>query len=408
MTQPTKTLISFATAWGTQFGGINAFNADLLRAVAAAFFQHLRTVCVVLTATDADEQDANNSNVVLINLNARDTKNFHADLEPKVWELLQQKLSLGEQHTIDTVWLGHDRITGAIALKAAQCRGGKTALIHHMSYTHYEAHAENSAIAHQKETEQKSLFAQATYRIGIGPLLKNALNDLVEKNDATELIPGLAEISPRAQATNRFNVFMSGRLSDDAKKVKQAHLGLAGFGHAVALCDADPQYPDTLKGKHSPQMKLRGVAFENTPDDLSAEEAEQGIRRFIEGYAKRALAPSLLPFTQDRKRLFDELRDASVALMPSWHEGFGLVAWEAIAAGVPLVLSQNSGVYQLIEGINNRMFTHLVQGLDLQGQVDDPFFTDADKTKVAKAIITVARSPETQSTELKRSEPAGH
>jgi tetratricopeptide (TPR) repeat protein/glycosyltransferase involved in cell wall biosynthesis len=402
MTHPTKTLISFATAWGTKFGGINAFNADLLRAVAAAFFEHLRTVCVVLTATDADEQDAKNSNVFLINLSASDTKNFRADLEPRVWELLQQKLPLDEQHTIDTVWLGHDRITGAIALKAAQCRGGKAALIHHMSYAHYEAHAENSAIAHEKENEQKSLFTQATYRIGIGPLLKNALNDLVDKNDAAELIPGLADIVPRTQATRKFNVFMSGRLSDDAKKIKQAHLGLAGFGHAVALCDADVQYPDALKGKNSPQMKLRGVAFENMPDNRSAQDAEQDIKRFVAEHAKRALSPSLLPFTQDRERLLDELRNASAALMPSWHEGFGLVAWEAIAAGVPLVLSQNSGVYQLLDGIHNRMFTPLVQGLDLQGQVDDPFFTDADKTKVAQAIITIARSPETWRTNSAR------
>jgi glycosyltransferase involved in cell wall biosynthesis len=45
-----------------------------------------------------------------------------------------------------------------------------------------------------------------------------------------------------------------------------------------------------------------------------------------------------LPYTDDRQQLYSELSRASVALMPSWHEGFGLVAWEAIAAGVPLIV----------------------------------------------------------------------
>ena len=49
-----KTLVSFATRWGPQFGGINSFNQDLLKAFAAAFGQDIQTVCVVL---HADEEE---------------------------------------------------------------------------------------------------------------------------------------------------------------------------------------------------------------------------------------------------------------------------------------------------------------------------------------------------------------
>ena len=74
MTQPAKTLIAFATAWGTKFGGINSFNADLLDAVTAAFFSHLRTICVVLHATPDDIQAAQRNQITLVGLGLADKK----------------------------------------------------------------------------------------------------------------------------------------------------------------------------------------------------------------------------------------------------------------------------------------------------------------------------------------------
>jgi D-inositol-3-phosphate glycosyltransferase len=35
-------------------------------------------------------------------------------------------------------------------------------------------------------------------------------------------------------------------------------------------------------------------------------------------------------------------------IMPSRHEGFGLAAYEAIAAGVPVLVSQDSGLARLL------------------------------------------------------------
>ena len=147
------------------------------------------------------------------------------------------------------MWLGHDRITGSIAITASQQRGGNAALIHHMSYERYEAFAENSAATYSKEAEQKALFSQATYVMAVGPLLKDALVDMLVREEVPCLIPGLAEIEQRP-APKKFKVFLSGRLHADAKKIKQAQLGLAGFGHAVYLCDQTPAYPNALKGEN--------------------------------------------------------------------------------------------------------------------------------------------------------------
>ncbi len=55
-----------------------------------------------------------------------------------------------------------------------------------------------------------------------------------------------------------------------------------------------------------------------------------------------------LPYTSNRHALMTELSQANVSLMLSVHDGFGLVGLEAIAAGTPLILSQNCGLYEFL------------------------------------------------------------
>jgi hypothetical protein len=100
-----------------------------------------------------------------------------------------------------------------------------------------------------------------------------------------------------------------------------------------------------------------------------------------------------LPYTTDRTELFDDLKAASVAAMPSWHEGFGLVAWEAIAAGVPLILSKNSGVYELIAQNHSGFEDALVEAVEVGGYVENPYFSETDLTNVCTAINNIAKNP---------------
>jgi len=65
-------------------------------------------------------------------------------------------------------------------------------------------------------------------------------------------------------------------------------------------------------------------------------------------------------------------------MMPSWHEGFGLVAWEAIAAGIPLILGKNSGVYRYLLENYPGAETGYVYAVDLRGLGQRPFFRGED------------------------------
>jgi glycosyltransferase involved in cell wall biosynthesis len=53
-------------------------------------------------------------------------------------------------------------------------------------------------------------------------------------------------------------------------------------------------------------------------------------------------------YTADAALIADDIRMSSVVLMPSRCEGFGLVALEGIAAGVPVVVTSTSGMGELL------------------------------------------------------------
>ena len=87
-------------------------------------------------------------------------------------------------------------------------------------------------------------------------------------------------------------------------------------------------------------------------------------------------------YTSERLLLWQRLTQCHVAVMPSRHEGFGLVGWEAISASIPLIVSKNSGLYQQLvedelhelvmpltifgqaESHRKQSISHLVQQLD--------------------------------------------
>ncbi|MBD9357655.1 tetratricopeptide repeat protein [Methylomonas albis] len=380
-------LIAFATQWGSKFGGINAFNTDFLSHFGVAYPTQLQVICIVSSATETEIADAKNDNVTLVTLPYPPSDKLFTvqQANAAIDELAKQGIPLTPEFTI---WLGHDRISGRAALQAAKQFGGRSALIHHMSYAAYEAYAEDSHSAHSKKTDQEELFKQADLRLAVGPGLHEALCDLIDvKSEQIHLIiPGLANIDPRNNTPQKFSAFISGRLSDDAARIKQAQLGIAAFANAIKQAQNN-QAPEKLINQ--PKLTLRGVDFESRLDYNQSQSTnpEQELLQFAESYADQVITLHALPYTQDRTELYNDLKSASAAMMPSWHEGFGLVAWEAIAACVPLIVSMQSGVYQLLKQQGLEGFVYPIQ---VRGKTESPFFHDDDLAKVAKALIHIA------------------
>ncbi|MDD2786021.1 MAG: hypothetical protein PHS79_03970 [Patescibacteria group bacterium] len=122
---------------------------------------------------------------------------------------------------------------------------------------------------------------------------------------------------------------------------------------------------------------------------LSAGNSEQeaiDLLRLAEGHAERFVNVIGAPFLDDYRGLLRHLSERSVALMLSVHEGFGLAGWEAIAAEVPLIVSRNSGLYQLLYETFAGLGTGCVRAVDIRGSSGEEPYRDEDIETVSEAL----------------------
>ena len=383
------TLIAFATQWGSKHGGINSFNADFLTKFGDAYHHSAQIICIVSPGTT---DEAVIAHVTLVPLPyVPKAISFDASIGEISVDLLRKAGISFEPHR--TIWLGHDLITGEAAISAAKLGGGRSAVIHHMSYDDYESYAANTESAQKKTERQAAILKQADLVFAIGPLLCETGSDLIKNLKSVQmLVPGLPEIDPK-EAPKKFVAFLGGRLSPDAARIKQGHLGVAAFAAAQFKARTEG-VPEALK--RQPKLILRGVDFEHRSlaiDLNAAHDPETELKEFTEEYAKGVVNLHALPYTEDRGQLYTELSGASVALMPSWHEGFGLIAWEAIAAGVPLIIGENTGVYRLLDEVYDGAQTGYVYSLEVSGTRELPYFRPEDLEKTVNALRSVALDP---------------
>src|SRR4030095_12023635 len=83
--------------------------------------------------------------------------------------------------------------------------------------------------------------------------------------------------------------------------------------------------------------------------------------------------------------------------MLSWHEGFGLTGWEAIAAQVPLIISRQSGLYRLVHESLGDPGSACLKVLDIRGREDNEDsvnFPPEDEKNVRDAIIDMVSNLE--------------
>ena len=86
-------------------------------------------------------------------------------------------------------------------------------------------------------------------------------------------------------------------------------------------------------------------------------------------------------FTRNKERLKELFCEVDVAIMPSRTEGFGLTALEAMSAGLPILVSGNSGFGETLRG--------LTEGKSVVIDSDDP-------KEWAKAIDAIRQKPRIQ------------
>ncbi|WP_298364801.1 hypothetical protein [Azospirillum sp.] len=380
----TLIFVLMATAWGPRHGGINAFNRDFAIGLASALGSRGRVFCAVLDPSDADHADASKGSVTLIPLKGKKvTEQFDTAWTYEIVAWLRKN----SDSSAVSWWVGHDVTSGDAALAGPEAGGGRVALIHHMSYIAYQGMKhDDGAEAVVKDDEQKRLFrSPGATLFAVGPLLRDSCRRLAgDDRKPVMLIPGFPDLPSLRSETDQLVAISFGRMESASDRIKQGQLSVAAFGAAIKEANSTPYCPDSMK---DPRLYLIGL-----PEGDASEAA--ALFQLAEKHAGRTVNLLPLPFDRDRETLLSRLAEANLAFMLSWHEGFGLTGWEAIAAEVPLILGKKSGLFQLIRETLNGTEDGYVSAIDLKGQRGDestPNYTDDDLGNVREAIAKASK-----------------
>lgn len=169
----------------------------------------------------------------------------------------------------------------------------------------------------------------------VGPKLKEVYSSQLrgcgKEDNVIEFTPGIVEelfIQHARRDNATFRVLLLGRI--DPKDFKQK-------GYDVAV----KAFKDKLKGESyclvlvCAPKKREGEVREYLKKEFGIPEEQLEIKEFIES-------------REELKGLF---RQVDLAIMPSRTEGFGLSALEALSAGLPILVSNNSGLAQALREI---------------------------------------------------------
>ncbi|XP_015776057.1 PREDICTED: uncharacterized protein LOC107354137 isoform X4 [Acropora digitifera] len=192
----------------------------------------------------------------------------------------------------------------------------------------FKTYADSIAKGEKKHQAEVGLCKLADQVVAIGPKLAEAFSRYLQScgkdQEVLNLTPGIfsefADVTQAAEERGRFHVLVFGRGDREDFYLK----GYDIAARAVAeLC------------KHEPHLfKLVFVG--------ASKGEEEKVKEML---LKQGIAASQLIVRsyKERGELAAQFCEADLAIMPSRSEGFGLAALEALSAGLPVLVSGNSG-----------------------------------------------------------------
>ncbi|MBK3578280.1 glycosyltransferase family 4 protein, partial [Streptomyces sp. MBT65] len=326
-------LLSYATEWHSGAGGLSTLSRDLCLALARA---GASVHCVVIEANEAETREAAAEGVRLI------TAAGVPGHDPRTGLVRKPPLPHG---TVPDLVIGHGRITGPAARCCVEDHFPSVPLLQlvHVAPDELEpwrpGREDDAGLRADTRTGlELDLARGATWAAAVGPRLhQRLLRDLSVFPGSAEplrLDPGFDRVGGTARRPtpgSPLQVLLMGRM--EAWQIKGVDLGARALAHALRLRgDAEPEV----------ELLVRGAS----PAGCDA------LREAVVGWADNpALHVTVRPFSAESERLDQDLERATLALMPSRAEGFGLVGLEAVVAGTPVLISGRSGLGVLLKEI---------------------------------------------------------
>ena len=301
-----------ASEWGSKRGGLSTFN----RVLATELAKHSKVhVSVFVPKCNQEEiEEALSNNITLVQATKR------AAFEERDWLCFPP-----EDLQIDIV-IGHGVVLGRqaqIIQENRQCKWIQFVHADPEELGMFKGYSEPIAKGGQKHKNEVELCMLADFVVAVGPKLGDAYRSYLRRKKDQKLFvltPGIFnEFSSVQQATqdgDRCRVLAFGR--GDAEDFE-----LKGFDIAAKAV-----------GKLSNATLIFVGAANKQQDDVANNLKQCDI------------PPSRLrvrTFLESREELKDLFCEVDLAIMPSRTEGFGLTALEALSAGLPILVGENSG-----------------------------------------------------------------
>ena len=276
--------------------------------------------------SEEDKQDAASYNALLIK----------AEEMPCYDNPIDWLSVLPEGHAVDCV-VGYGAVLGRQVQVIKRCHKCKWIQIVHTASEELGMYRSHAILRAEKmHQDEVKLCEKADQVVAVGPKLgdvfRRDLRSCGKDQDVLDLTPGIfSEFADVMQATEErktFSVVMFG--PDDNGDFKLNGYDIAA--RAIAELKDEPQ-PYKLFFVGAP----RGD--------------EKKVRDFLlqQGIDRRQL--TVRCFCESREKLARLFCEVDLAIMPSRSEGFGLATLEALSAGLPVLVSGNSGLGEALKKV---------------------------------------------------------
>ncbi|XP_067041578.1 protein NLRC3-like isoform X2 [Acropora muricata] len=312
-----------ASEWGSSKGGLSTINREL--AIQLAKFSCAEVTFFLPKCSDEDKKAAATHSVSILTAVRR--PGYRDELD---W------LSFPPQNLRIDVVVGHGVKLGHQAQIIRESHKCKWVQIVHTDPEElgmFKCYENPISTGEQKHHDEVELCQMADFVVAIGPKLTKAFHRYLSwcKKDVFQLTPGVFSDFSSVQLETLYpvkreqcSVLVFGRGDDEDFELKGFDIAARSV---AALSDTNLYFVGAPYGKH---------------EEIAKCFVDLGIP------AKRLKVRGYIDSREDLKRLFCEV---DLVLMPSRTEGFGLTGLEALSAGLPVLVSQNSGFGEALHSL---------------------------------------------------------
>ena len=301
-----------ASEWGSSKGGLSTINKEL--AIQLAKFPNVEATFFLPKCSHESKKEAQHYGISIV----------EAERRPGYEEL--EWLSFPPKRLKMDVVVGHGLKLGKQAQVIRNSHKCKWVQVVHTDPEKlgvFKCYENPISKGEQKHSVEVELCQMADLVVGVGPKLAEAFRKYLrwcrKDQNVFEFTPGVfadfARVKQALDERKARSVLVFGRGDDEDFKLKGFDIAARSV---TALPDTHLVFVGAPEGKHT-DVRKRLL-------DSGISERRLTVRGF-----------------KDREALKREFCEADLVLMPSRTEGFGLTALEAMSAGLPVIVSKNSG-----------------------------------------------------------------